>query len=151
MNAMKYDPAVRLFLGLPNKETHYKILEQYYGHMSKVTLRWAEINNMVDKMFTSQYGDLGRKKVDFFGNDAVCLFKYFVKPGDPQQLYVWGVLLVNLACFVIITTSYVTINIISLTASKMLAQSPSNQAIKERNRTLQRKISIIIASDFLCW
>ena len=148
---MKYDPQIKLFIGLPDKEKHFDMLQEYYGRMKKTTLSWSLINTMVDGMFTNQYGDLGRKKLDFFGNDGVCLFKYFVKPDDPQRHFVWGILALNFICFTMITISYIFINFISTKSSSELTQGPGNKMIKNRNIKMQRKISFIIATDFFCW
>ena len=50
-----------------------------------------------------------------------------------------------------ITVSYIFLNLISVKSSQLLTQGPGNEMIKNRNRKMQRKISIIIATDFLCW
>ena len=52
--------------------------------MKKKTLDWDLLNNLVDGMFSGDYGKIVRNKVHFYGNDGVCLFKYFVKSDDPQ-------------------------------------------------------------------
>ena len=100
-----------------------------------------------------QYPDHTSKilKVDFYGNDGVCLFKYFVKDQDPQRLFVWTILALNFICFMFITVSYLIIGYFSHKSSKSLTQSGGNQQISQRNRKMNRKISIIITTDFLCW
>ena len=149
---MNYDPNIRLFIGFPNKEVHFNVIEQYYGRIRmKETLSWSTISQMVDGMFTGEYGNLQRKEVDFFGNDGVCLFKYFVKTDDPQHLFVWFILSLNFVCFIMITISYIAINLMSTKSSSQLTQGSGNKMITDRNKTMQRKISIIIATDFLCW
>ena len=90
-------------------------------------------------------------KVDFYGNDGVCLFKYFVKDDDPQRNFVWTILALNFMCFVLITISYINIGFISHKSSKHLTHSGGNQQISRRNQKMNRRISIIITTDFLCW
>ena len=155
VNGMTYKPSVRLFIGAPGKETHLSILQEYYGKIKGKNLKWRVINDLVDGMFSSDYGGdaLGRKKIDFYGNEGVCLFKFFVKADDPQRIYAWGILSLNMVCFLIISVCYIFINHSTRTTSKVLAQSKTNTGheVRKRNRKLQRKISLIIATDFLCW
>ena len=107
VNGMKYDPNNPLFVGLPGKDQHFKAIKEYYGRMKKSTLSWSLTNRMVDNMFTQQnIGHIERKKVAFFGNDVVCLFKYFANSDDPHLPFVSAVLALNFACFMIITISY---------------------------------------------
>jgi hypothetical protein len=102
-------------------------------------------------MFTSNYHGVISRKVDFYGNDAVCLFKYFVDSDDPQKLYVWLILLVNFACFTVISISYILIGVTSTISTRNVAQGRGNNSMKDRNRKMNRKIAIIILTDFSCW
>ena len=149
VNGMYYDPRMKLFIRASDKEQHFDILQGYYGRMKRATLSWKQINKMVSSMFSHDldYEDLtiSRKKLGFYGNDAVCLFKYFVRPDEPQSLYVWAVLSINAACFAIIAICYLYINIVSRRSSREVGR---NEAIQER---LQRKIAMIIGTDFICW
>ena len=155
VNGVKYEEELKVFLGTPNKQTILEILESYYGRMKKTTLSWKMINQMVKGMYSHdfQYPDHTSKilKVDFYGNDGVCLFKYFVKDQDPQRLFVWTILALNFICFMFITVSYLIIGYFSYKSSKSLTKSGGNQQISQRNRKMNRKISIIITTDFLCW
>ena len=80
------------------------------------------------------------RKIEFYGNDGVCLFKYFVDQDDPQKLFSWGMLGVNFFCFIIISLSYLYINLESIKSGN----STNNRQANDRNRRMQRKISIII-------
>ena len=155
VNGVKYEEELKVFLGTPNKQTILEILEAYYGRMKESTLSWKMINQMVKGMYSHdfQYPDHTSKilKVDFYGNDGVCLFKYFVKDQDPQRLFVWTILTLNFTCFMFITVSYLIIGYFSYKSSKSLTKSGGNQQISQRNRKMNRKISIIITTDFLCW
>eukprot|EP00116_Pleurobrachia_bachei_P000798 sb/3461060/ len=88
--------------------------------------------------------------IGFYGNSGVCLFKYFVKDTDPQHLYSIYVLSSNLVCFVIITISYALIIAHTYQTSKDAGTSESKQR-RTSMRRLQRKISLIIATDFATW
>ena len=155
VNGIKYAEELRVFIGTPNKRQVLAILEAYYGRMKETTLSWRIINQMVREMFSHDfdYPDHTTKisKVDFYGNDGVCLFKYFVKNQDPQRIFVWSILTINFVCFIFITFSYLVIGFISYNSSRRLTQSGENQQISQRNQKMNRKISIIILTDFLCW
>ena len=87
VNGVKYADELEVFIGTPNKHTVTSVLETYYGRMKDTTLSWGRINQMVEKMYSHdfQYPDYTKNisTVDFYGNDGVCLFKYFVKNTDP--------------------------------------------------------------------
>ena len=155
VNGVKYADELRIFMGTPNKQKVQAVLRAYHTRMKETTLSWNRINRMVKEMYSHDfdYPDHTTKisKLDFYGNDGVCLFKYFVKDQDPQRLFVWSILTVNFVCFVLISVSYVVIGFISHKSSKCLTQSGGNQQVSQRNRKMNRKISIIILTDFLCW
>ena len=148
VNGIKYADELRVFIGTPNKQKVLAILEAYYGRMKQTTLSWKMINKMVGEMY-SHTTEIS--KVDFYGNDGVCLFKYFVNNEDPQRKFVWTILATNFLCFVSITFSYVMIGYFSWRSSKSLTQSGGNRQISQRNKKMNRKITIIITTDFLCW
>ncbi|KAL5266567.1 hypothetical protein ACHWQZ_G003818 [Mnemiopsis leidyi] len=145
VNGMHYDSRMRLFIRFSNKEVHFNILQKYYGRMRKKTLSWKLINSMVDGMFSHdfEYDDLLelKKKQDFYGNDAVCLFKYFVRADDPQKIYTWAILWLNLLCFSAIAVSYGFIDFQTIKSANKVKNDSS----------FNRKIALIIATDFICW
>ena len=101
-------------------------------------------------MFTQTSGGVSGKKLEFYGNDGVCLFKYFVTPDDPQKLFTWMVLFINFICFILISVCYVVINIAVTNSSKRSASTKSKGS-KAKNTRLQRNVSLMIITDFLCW
>ena len=150
VNGMSYDRSNPLFLGLPDKSIHVQVIEAYYGrlHGNKTSISWKTVTELVDGMFSKLYSrGLNRRKVDFYGNDGVCLFKYFVNEEDPQRVFSWTVLAINFFRFVCISLSYLYINMVSVESGKKI----ENSQIRKRNKKVQRKISIIIATDFCCW
>ena len=155
VNGVKYAEEIQIFIGTMNKETLFAVFQGYFGRMKKTTLSWHMINKMMSEMYSHDngYEDYTKniQKVDFYGNDGVCLFKYFVKENDPQRHLVWAILALNFVCFFFITASYLIIGIISHKSSKSLTQSGGNQQITQRNRKMNLRITIIITTDFLCW
>ena len=146
-----YYPNNRLFIGAVSKPHHLEILQGYYGRLRGKYISWHAISNLVDNMFSSDYSAINRKTLHFYGNDGVCLFKYFVTPTDPQRTFSWAILAVNFVCFMAITASYIFINFVSITSTNQFRESAQMKHIRQRNTRLQRKISFIIATDFLCW
>ena len=150
INGMRYEKSNPMFVGFPDKNVHFHVLEAYYGRMrgNQNSISWKITLELIDGMFSKTYGGLKREKVGFYGNDGVCLFKYFVTEGDPQKIFTWTILSINFFCFLIISLNYMIINFVSVQSGRTIKKNPQ---INERNRKMQRKISIIIATDFLCW
>ena len=155
VNGVKYSDKLRVFIGTPNKQEVFAVLKQYHGRMKETTLSWKLTNKMVREMYSHDfyYPDHTKDipRVDFYGNDGACLFKYFVDDQDPQRIFVWSILALNFLCFILITVSYIFIGFHSYKSSKSLTKSGGNQQISQRNRKMNRKITIIITTDFLCW
>jgi hypothetical protein len=154
VNGMKFSDKLRLFIGVPGKQTILSIMEAYHGRMKlKTGLSWERIVEMVQSIFSNDPGHLNHalksemKKVHFYGNDGVCLFKYFVKNDDPQRVFVWCVLAINFFCFLFISVSYLLVHFISRESSN----STGNHQNSKRMKNMNRKISLMIATDFICW
>ena len=152
VNGLFYDPKIPLFAGFPDKNQLKNVLNAYYGRIKDRYLSWREIITLVGAMFTDNYSGFTHEKVHFYGNDGVCLFKYFVNADDPQRDYVWSILAINFTCFVLISVSYIVIGLISFRTSKqLLTAGNSNQTVRDRNQKMNKKIAIIIFTDFCCW
>ena len=154
VNGFKFPEDLKIFIGLSSKRTVMDVIEKYYGRMRNGTLKWKMANKMIDDMFShdpSPVQDYTEQKVrlGFYGNDGVCLFKFFVQPADPQRTFVWSVLALNFLCFIIISICYVAISISTSRSSQNITQG--NKQLQQRNARMNRKIAFIIATDFLCW
>ena len=156
VQGMYYDPSYKIFIGFPNKDRHISILESYYNNTS-TDLTWKEIGAMVDGMFSQDYGKLQRWPVHFYGNDGNCLFKYFVRSDDARRErkssnkhlngdpVVWTMLILNFLCFVSMAICYIIL---------VVSQKRTSQKIGQKgklNERLQRRVTIILVTDFLCW
>ena len=155
VNGVRFSDELRIFIGTPNKKILLEVIQAYYGRTRDGTPKWRILIDMVRNMFSHDldYEDLTENvdKVEFYGNDGVCLFKYFVQNDDPQKIFVWSILSINLVCFVLISISYLIIGMLSERSSKNLASSHNRRQMKERNNKINQRISIIITTDFLCW
>ena len=152
VNGLRFRDELKIFIGTPDKKTVLNILGAYHGRMTRKTIpSWKRILAMVDEMFSHDldYQDFTSevKKVHFYGNDGVCLFKYFVDGDDPQKVYVWSILAMNFSCFLIISTSYLLIFFITSQSSS----ATGNQNESRRMNSMNRKIAFIIMTDFCCW
>ena len=168
IQGMFYDPAYKIFIGFPNKNRHVNVLRAYYNRTntsSSITsdMSWQEIGEKVDGMFTQDYGHLTRRPVHFYGNDGVRLFKYFVRTDDARRsrqslergtktadVAVWTMLIVNLLCFIVIVVCYIKIVLNTRKSTSESGQYDNPDRLKE-NKTLEKRIMIIIATDFMCW
>ena len=154
VNGIKFSNKTKIFVGTPDKTGVLNILGAYHGRMTRKTIpSWERILEMVGEMFSHDfdYHDFANKsmaeRVHFYGNDGVCLFKYFVIETDPQRMFVWSILAINLLCFTFICTSYLLIYFITSRSSS----ATGNQNESRRMNSMNRKIALIITTDFFCW
>ena len=152
VNGIRFSANLKIFIGTTKKETALSIIGAYYGRLSnKVKLSWKTVIAMIQEMFSHdfEYPDHTSKveRVHFYGNDGVCLFKYFVNTDDPQKLYVWSILALNFFCFLFISISYLLILLITNKSS----DATRNQSESKRMNSMNRKIAFIITTDFFCW
>jgi hypothetical protein len=166
VQGMYYDPSYKVFVGFQNKVKHLQILSAYYNSTAIArTSTWSDISSLVDGMFSQEHERIGRKAVHFYGNDGVCLFKYFVRSDDPRRSrsfigeftshgdgneMVWLMLLINFICFVVISILY---TLIYLKTRHSPGGRGKYQGVDQDDKTriLQRRITALIATDFLCW
>ena len=155
VNGVKFSDGLKIFTGTPNKATVLAVIQAYYGRAKDAEIKWQTLVQMTKDMFSHDfnYEDLTEEvgKVDFYGNDGVCLFKYFVQDEDPQRVFVWSILTLNFLCFIFISISYLVIAILSGRSSENTASSQKNRQVINRNRRMNQKIAMIISTDFLCW
>ena len=169
VQGMYYDPSYKIFVGFPTKSRHIDVLEAYYKHSNSSFHRisedmsWKDIEKKVNGMFSQEYGSLAGKPVHFYGNDGVCLFKYFVRTDDARRSrqssgsgvemndpVVWTMLVVNFICFLIMTYCYIRIIRNTKESTQSSGQYDNPQRLAE-NRAMHNRIMVIIVTDFLCW
>ena len=159
VNGIYYGEQNSLFIGTPGKSKHLEILDEYYGKLGKGSrsLNWSIIKSLVLAMFSKDYSGIEYTKLQFYGNDAVCLFKFFVTVDDPQHTYVWLTIAFNVLCMCVISVSYITVWKVTVASSAPLlsvetgGNNLQRQNIRKRNARLQRKVSLIIASNLVSW
>ena len=151
VNAL-YFPDINFLKGFATKFSLKPILASYYGRMrlEVSTLSWVILRSVINGMLTNSHGGISQRTLGFYGNDPVCLFKFFVSSHEPQTVYIWSLLAINFVCFGVISISYVAVFLITPASSSSSSQGVANIARKRSGR-LQRKISFVILTDFLCW
>ena len=156
VNGIRYEKSNTLLIGSPGKRKHMSILGEYYGRMRRRDiLSWSQIRYLMASMFSHDYGGIRKETLSFYGNDPVCVFKYFVRTDDPQRYFSLTILSLNCLCFITIAVSYLAIAVASRKSIRKLKAKAENKTqnsdAEKRNSRLQRVVHMIIFSDFLCW
>ena len=118
VNAL-YFPNINFLRGFVTKRSLKPTLESYYGRILLVVsnLSWSSVRSLIYGMFTKFHGSVSHRILGFYGNDPVCLFKFFVSPDESQSTYSWSLLATNFICFVVISISYLVVFVITQTSS----------------------------------
>eukprot|EP00116_Pleurobrachia_bachei_P001479 sb/3461741/ len=153
VNGFGYDKYNTLFVGLSGKPKLISVLQSYHGWMRNAgELSWSQIRTLIRELFTNDYKGINTYTQGFYGNHAVCLFKFFVTRDDPQVVFAWTLLGIDGICFIFILCCYTYINWKTVkTTPVMIDQAEVNESLRRRNRKLHRKVSTIIATDFVAW
>ena len=151
VNGLYHGPDNTLFLGAPDKGDHKDILEAYYGRLRTKSLSWRLIRQLLSGMFSNDYSGIHYKKIQFYANDGICVFKYLVRKQDPQYVFVWISHSIQILSFFTISMAYILIARKSSLYAPKLADKKANKSIGKRSRKVQRKVAIIILSDFVSW
>ena len=83
----------------------------------------------------------------YYGQTSVCMPRFFVYEGESSWEYSLVIITINFLSFIFIAVSYVCIFI---KANKNKCEIKSKQREKQQS-IMQRRISRIIITDFLCW
>ena len=140
-----------LFVGAPSKAQYVDILEAYYGRLGSRSISWQLMRQLTSGMFSNDSSGVQFMKVQFYGNDAVCIFKYFVTRNDPQHIFVWIVLSIFVVNFLMVLLAYSIIFKKVVHSASNVTRQDQNRSIRKRTRKIQKKISIIVISDFISW
>ena len=83
----------------------------------------------------------------YYGQTSVCMPRFYVNRGESAWEYSLVIITVNFFCFLFIAVSYICMFI---KAKKKKLEIRNNQRERQQSR-MQRRISRIIITDFLCW
>ena len=87
------------------------------------------------------------RKFGFYSETSVCMPRFYVARGDTFWEYTLSVITLNFICFIFIALSYL---FIFKKSSKSTASVRNNKSNKT-TITMQKRITRIVATDFLCW
>eukprot|EP00116_Pleurobrachia_bachei_P000015 sb/3460277/ len=147
VNGLVFEKHIALFIGVMSKSRLLDVFRGYHStrkakqSMHGIEVSWSGIQNMVSEMFSSDYDRVIGKKLSFYGNDPVCMFKAFVLADDPQVFYVWAYLSFHFLSFVCVAVCHVTIAV----------GTYKNSVRATRKSSLGRKVTLICLTDFCCW
>ena len=136
-----------LLVGDLDKTQHQEIIRAYYGRLSKIEPTWHILKRLLNDMFINN--KVESKQIGFYGSNGFCLFNYFLRKDNPQKWFTGSVLLLVFTCVLIIAVSYTIVNV-SARRSVSIAGA-ANKAIVNRNKKIQQKIAVLIATDVLTW
>eukprot|EP00116_Pleurobrachia_bachei_P001220 sb/3461482/ len=137
-----------LFLGVMEKSQLLKIVRAYHGSretrqsQSSNAVSWNTFQEMISEMFSLDYDKVRGKRLSFYGNDPVCMFKAFVLPDDPQVIFVWAYLSFHFLCFLCVAVCH---GVIAVLVKRSHVRSTRKSTL------LNRKVSLICLTDFCCW
>ena len=144
-----------LFKRLTTLNEHRAIHEKYLSYVDpsdeqfpalNISIyNWEDVVEVFDGHIFNDTSDAGRL-LNFYGSDGVCIFKYIVSDDNTQLAYSMSVVAVNFLCFVLIALSYMII-LLSVRRSGV----SDSEGKRHQMEALQRKIALIIATDFFCW
>ena len=92
-----------------------------------------------------------RNFLDFMAMILFACSSFLYHQMNLKKPFLWSILTVNFICFGIISICYLIVFIITSTSSSSLSEGVTGDHVRNRNQRLQRKVSIIILTDFLCW
>ena len=102
------------------------------------------------KLVTSYYfSEAPNGKIAFYSFSDTCLPKLFTSFEQPGWEYSIAIITLNLTCFIFIAISYILIYIRS--TKKRPVNSASTVDLQKREAKMQKRIAIIIITDFACW
>ena len=102
------------------------------------------------KLVTSFYfNEAPNGKIGFYSFSDTCLPRFFTSLGLPGWEYTIAIITLNLTCFIFIAVSYILIYIRS--TKKRPVNSASTVNLQKREAKMQKRIAIIIITDFACW
>eukprot|EP00116_Pleurobrachia_bachei_P002154 sb/3462416/ len=142
----------QLFQGYQRNTEFLPLLRTYYGNNSveagETSVRAVRENlrRMFGEPLDEDGGDqaLDFKILGFYGSSGSCTFKFFVDKEDPQRHYTWCILTLNVFCLVVIALSYLSVHVYTQHKAERVGH-------RQWFGALQRKISLIIFTDSLCW
>ena len=141
-----------LFPKLADLNSHVKFVKTYKDFQrdtSVTTNTWNAVTSFIKGHIINEDAPDSIYQT-FYGNNPVCIFKYFVKTIDPQYEFSFMMTILNCCCIVTITICY------SYVVYRMKKDADIQGIIKnKKQRSIQKnvqiKLFIITVTDLLTW
>ena len=128
-------------------------------NITKFACRLAKLNNMslenigndwdsMKSFFKDNFPEYSPELVfGYYSQTSVCMPRFYVNAGENGWEYTLGIICIKFMSFIYIAVGYI------ITFKKSFESQIKIQSVhREKNRlTMQRRISRIIVTDFLCW
>ena len=141
-----------IFPTVADMNSHMQFIKKYKqikNDTTETAETWSYLNNFIENLYKNDEAPKGIHKT-FYGNDAVCLFKYFVKRSDPQYSYSLMMTVINCVCFVVITLCYTFVVYMTKKDTEKNGMI-ENKTRKSNQRRIQVKVTMITITDMATW
>nr|XP_039267319.1 G-protein coupled receptor GRL101-like [Styela clava] len=129
-------------------KTFIQILDSYSpnytNNITYASFEWSRVDESLSQL------DPSYKTLGFFGyysTHAVCLPKIFVTHGEPAWEYSFVLTTVNFLTFIYIVVAYMMM----WRPGPMNKTSSVTSRSGKATRNMQKRIAVLVASDFACW
>ena len=141
-----------LFPKLADLNSHVKFIQKYKDlqNDTSVTVKtWHAATSFTKGLIKNEAAPQYRYQ-SFYGNNPVCIFKYFVKTIDPQYEFSLMMTILNCCCIVAITICY------SYVVYRMKKDTNVQGIIKDKKqeyiqKKIQIKLFLVTLTDLLTW
>ena len=120
-----------------------------YAILSNTTLK--DYGNDLEsiEMFLKQNlpESLPVKRFGLYGGNRVCMFRFYLSFGDQCWEYIFSLITLNFMCFTFVAVGNLNIYRRSTKSSANVRSNRTEQQVAR----LQKRIALIIATDFCCW
>ena len=119
-----------------------------YAILSKTTVKdYGKELESIEMFLKNNLPDSLPVRFGLYGESGACMFRFYVRLGDPCWEYIFILITFNMLCFVFIAIGNLKIY---QRSTKSSANVRSNRSKQEVAKT-QKRISLIIATNFCCW
>ena len=129
------------------------------AHLKQFMCRYAILSNTTVKDYGNELESIKMflkhslpeslpvTKFGLYGGNGMCMFRFYVSFGDPCWEYIFLIITFNMLCFIFIAVGNLEIY---RRSAKSSANVHSNRSEQQLAR-MQKRIVLIIATDFCCW
>ena len=155
INAYYYGNATVILVGAQDKKSHLKLISAFHGRtrLDNNWYSWALLQRLLFYNVFTSTKSITVRKIGFYGNEAVCIFKYIVTKEDDQKVFSLTVLGLHFGCLLAIVLSYMVIRRKIVKATRKFDRVLKNGTMKivRKSKAVNKKITFIIITEFVSW